>query len=68
MWLERNQSTALLPPVFGIHGTSGSSMLAINGLNHSGVYMCQVGGAAASFVVEVERMGKRLYACPNIYA
>jgi hypothetical protein len=35
-------------------------MLAINGLNHSGVYMCQVGGAAASFVVEVERTGKRL--------
>jgi hypothetical protein len=62
MWFERNQSISLLPPVFDIYGTVGSSVLIIKAihLNHSGVYVCQVGGATASFAVEVQRIGKRL--------
>jgi hypothetical protein len=49
-----------MPPVFDIQGADGSSRLTIKAIhmNHSGVYVCQVGGATASFVVEVEMIGK----------
>jgi hypothetical protein len=62
MWFERNQSISLVPPVFDIHGAAKSSRLTINdiNLNHSGVYVCQVGNETASFVIEVEMIGKRL--------